>query len=175
METPSRPTTIAQAPGHQRRRGFTLIELMIALVIVAVLAVVALPSFMTQMRKARRAEAITELYRVSQAQERARAVNPTYSSNLGSGAANTIPLNLVATANATSYNMANGYYSVAVTTANTSASRYTLVATATGSMLSDTACRRLEFDMSAGVITYRSYTSAPVENTGTANLRCWNR
>lgn len=41
--------------------GFTLIELMIAVAIVAILAAIAYPSFADQMRKSRRAEAMASI------------------------------------------------------------------------------------------------------------------
>lgn len=65
-----------------KRRGFTLIEIMIVVVIVAVLAVIALPSFMSQVRASRRAEAISTLSQVLQAQERWRANCPCYAGSL---------------------------------------------------------------------------------------------
>ena len=40
-----------------RRRGFTLIEMMIVVVVVAVLAAIALPAYQDQVRKSRRASA----------------------------------------------------------------------------------------------------------------------
>jgi type IV pilus assembly protein PilE len=43
--------------GPSRGRGFTLIEVMIALVVVAILAAIALPSYRDQMRKSTRAQA----------------------------------------------------------------------------------------------------------------------
>ena len=43
--------------GTKRQRAFTLIELMIALVIVAILAAVALPAYREQLRKSARAQA----------------------------------------------------------------------------------------------------------------------
>ena len=43
--------------GSSHKRGFTLIELMIALVIVAILAAVALPAYNDQLRKSVRAQA----------------------------------------------------------------------------------------------------------------------
>lgn len=44
-----------------RQSGFTLIEIMIVVAIVAILAAIALPAFADQMRKGRRAEAVAAL------------------------------------------------------------------------------------------------------------------
>ncbi|MBK7458565.1 MAG: prepilin-type N-terminal cleavage/methylation domain-containing protein [Betaproteobacteria bacterium] len=65
----------ARSFAHARREtasGFTLVELMIAVVIVALLASIALPSFMDSIRKSRRSEAFAALSAVQQAQERWR-------------------------------------------------------------------------------------------------------
>jgi type IV pilus assembly protein PilE len=61
--------------------GFTLIELMIVVVVVAVLSAIALPSFMDSIRKSRRAEAVASISAIEQAQERWRANNTTYAAN----------------------------------------------------------------------------------------------
>ena len=58
--------------------GFTLIELMAVVVVIAILAAIALPAFTEQVRRSRRAEAITLLNQISQEQERWRANNPAY-------------------------------------------------------------------------------------------------
>ncbi|MEP4145677.1 MAG: type IV pilin protein [Halioglobus sp.] len=50
-------------------RGFTLVELMIVLVIVAVLAGIALPAYQDQVRKANRADAQSYLLEVAQKQQ----------------------------------------------------------------------------------------------------------
>ncbi len=180
MHTAATPSALRRA----RRRGFTLIELLVVLVVISVLAIVALPSFMDQWRKGRRAEAVTELYRASQAEERHRASNNAYSSNLGTlGAA---PLNLVqSVAAVTTYTMTSGLYTISVDNTLTTASRYVFTATAAGSMTNDTNCRRLVLDMGdpgpvatpnpPGTIFYRSFNSGGTENLGAANNRCWNR
>lgn len=59
-------------------RGFTLIELMIAVVVVAILAAVALPAYNEQVRQTRRATAKSELAGLVQAKERFHTVNQTY-------------------------------------------------------------------------------------------------
>lgn len=46
---------------HRRAGGFTLIELMVVVAIVAILAAIAIPTFSGQVRKSRRAEAMTTL------------------------------------------------------------------------------------------------------------------
>ncbi|HWY73334.1 MAG TPA: type IV pilin protein [Burkholderiaceae bacterium] len=75
-------------------RGFTLIELMIVVVIVAILAAVALPSYQNSIRKSRRPDAKTALLDLAAREERYYTVNNTYTNvaaNLGYAA---LPVNL---------------------------------------------------------------------------------
>ncbi len=60
------------------QRGFTLIELMIVVVVIAVLAAIAVPNFQEQARKGKRAEATRAIGHYQLALERWRAENPTY-------------------------------------------------------------------------------------------------
>lgn len=62
------------------QRGFTLIELMIVVGVVAVLAAIAVPNFLEQSRKGRRAEAVRAIGEYQLGLERWRAENPTYGS-----------------------------------------------------------------------------------------------
>jgi len=53
-----------------KMRGFTLIEIMIAVAIVAILAAIAVPSYNSQIQKSRRSDATAALTAAASAQER---------------------------------------------------------------------------------------------------------
>src|SRR5688572_19724514 len=59
-------------------RGFTLIELMIVIAVVAILAAIAIPVFTEQMRKSRRAEATRGLSDLQLRQEKWRNSHASY-------------------------------------------------------------------------------------------------
>lgn len=61
-----------------RAAGFTLIELMITVAVVAILATVALPAYQDSVRKSRRAQAKADLVELAQNLERYHTVNNTY-------------------------------------------------------------------------------------------------
>jgi type IV pilus assembly protein PilE len=62
----------------KRQNGFTLIELMIAVVIVGILAKIAIPSYAAYMTKAARTQAKGMMLDISQRQERYYTNNGTY-------------------------------------------------------------------------------------------------
>lgn len=64
--------------GSRRRKGFTLIELMVVVAVVAILAAVALPAYNEQVRKSRRGQAQADLVELAQRAERSHTVNNTY-------------------------------------------------------------------------------------------------
>lgn len=66
-------------------RGFTLIELMVVLAIMAILVAVALPAYNSQVRHSRRTEALQVLQDCALRQERYRADNPTYGTAVQAG------------------------------------------------------------------------------------------
>ena len=70
---------------HAKRSadGFTLIELMIAVAVIALLLAVALPAYNAQVAKGRRAEGKTALLKAMQLQERRYTAEGQYVTDLG--------------------------------------------------------------------------------------------
>lgn len=68
----------------RRARGFTLIELMVVVMVVAILAAIAIPSYLEQSRKGRRADAMRAVSEYQLAMERWRSENPCYGQSGGS-------------------------------------------------------------------------------------------
>jgi type IV pilus assembly protein PilE len=69
-----------------RVQGFTLIELMIVIAIMALLAAIAVPAYQTYVLKGGRADGKAKLLEIMQAQERFFSQNQQYTENLGPGA-----------------------------------------------------------------------------------------
>lgn len=65
-----------------RRRGFTLVEVLVASVVGVILATMAWPAYRTQLQRAGRAEAIEALQRLQAAQERHRETFGRYANDL---------------------------------------------------------------------------------------------
>ena len=122
--------------GHGCERGFTLIEVMIVVAIVAILATIALPSYQESVRKSRRADAVLALQRIQIEQEKFRAECPTYASNVaGTRTCNGLGLTLATSSS-------DGYYTLNLPAVVNATTQYTATATAvTGtSQASDTGC-----------------------------------
>ncbi len=117
----------------KRMKGFTLIELMIVVAIIAILLTIALPAYNDQIRKSRRAQGKTDLTEQSQILERMFTVDRDYSLATGSlcagGGGPTVNSPLSGTA---------WYTIVAVCTkVGTPYTAYTLTATPNGDQLMD--------------------------------------
>ena len=115
------------APSRLRRRtaaGFTLIELMIAVAVVAILASIAYPSYQEQVRKSRRAQAKADLVELTQLAERFRTVNNTYAGFDATGAFF-----------GNSPRTGTAYYTLVM--GDETASAFTLTATPTGAQATD--------------------------------------
>jgi len=154
-----------QPKATRKSGGFTLIELMVTVAIVGILASIAYPSYTSQVRKSRRAEAVAETSRIQQAQERWRANCPQYSGNLP--ASQPAPPNCEATSglNITAASDARYTYTLSVDPIPAiAATSYTLTATAKAgsTQATDTGCNIL-------TVTVRNGTGV----NGPPN--CWSK
>src|SRR5882757_4177035 len=117
-----------------RRKGFTLIELMITIAIVSLLASVALPSFLGSIRKSRRTEARTALLDLAARAERMYSTTNSYLN----GAA-LAPSDLGYTGN-WPITVGSGYYTIDVKPNAPTATTFNFRAAAAGTQLKDTQC-----------------------------------
>ncbi len=67
-----------QRQAAQREGGFTLIEMLVALVVLGILMAVALPNYNSQVTRSRRSDCMGVMLGFAQAMEKYRAVNYTY-------------------------------------------------------------------------------------------------
>ncbi len=134
-----------------RTQGFTLIELMIAVVIIGILFAFAMPSYERSVLRAHRADAQGILLDISAREERFLAQNNSYTLLIS-------PANGLNLGTTTS---SEGYYNLAVAPGGTGniATSYLVTATATGGQTGDTDC------------TIITYSSAGVKSGTTGN--CW--
>jgi type IV pilus assembly protein PilE len=118
-----------RAERGRRRRGFTLIEVMIVVVMIALLAAVALPSYQATIRKGRRAEARAALVTAAQLMERYATEHGA--SGYSTATISTVPGPTVVTKPVTD----NGYYQLSLT--NLAATTFTLRAAPQGAQAAD--------------------------------------
>ena len=167
---PTRPTghatAQANAQASARERGFTLIELMITVVIVGILSALVFPSFMDSIRKSRRSDATQALAAVQQAQERRRANQAAYTTDL----AGALPAGLAMTAGTP-----GGYYTISLPAAD--AAGYTVLAAFVSgkSQENDGACKHLRIRQAGGNLFYGSAATAAGPFDEAAGNRCWVR
>lgn len=147
-----------------KQRGFTLIELMIVVVVIAVLAAIAVPNFLEQSRKGRRAEAVRAMGEYQLAMERWRAECSTFADATackdsdGDGAVETGEGVYPSTPTADNYTMLPG---------SATATGYSITATRAGKMLNDSKCGDFTLTVSNGAIT-KSMSSGDV-------AYCWGQ
>jgi type IV pilus assembly protein PilE len=153
MTTPS--LTPRPAP-RTNTRGFTLIELTIVVAIVAVLGAIAFPSFQGQIRKSRRAEAVSTLSQVQQAQERFRANCPCYAHSITNATSTVCPTVCPGTGSAAGLGIAavaGARYTYALTAPTAAGYTVTATAVAGGSQANDTGCTVITIAVASGVAT----------------------
>lgn len=121
--------------------GFSLIEIMIAILIIAITAVVAVYSYADKVKRGRRMDAVNAILSISLSEERYRSNNTTYGT--------------LAQAWGGVTTSQEGYYTLAIS--NVSATGYTVTATGTGTQTTDTengtSCTTLTLTVSNGTVT----------------------
>lgn len=146
--------TINARQSKRGSHGFTLIEVMITVIIVAVLLAIAVPSYQQSLMKSRRADGMAALLDMAARQERFYAQNSTYTTNITAATG----LNRPATST-------EGHYTLAVTAVTVACPIircYALTATPTGEQAKDELCNVLRLN-SVGV---RSAS-------GSLGAQCW--
>lgn len=143
----------AQA-GTRRAWGFTLIELMIAVAVVAILAAIAYPTYQDSIRKGRRAEGKSALAEAASRQEQYYSDNKSYTNDmtdLGYAASPAVS--------------PDGYYQISATGSPGGGppfTGFTLTAAPQGAQTSDTRC---------GSLTLAS--NGQKSATGPDGAKCW--
>ena len=130
----------------QASRGFTLIEILIALVIVAIVSSFAISSYQKSVLKSNRSAAKATLTKIASGEENWRFTHNSYTATVAS-VSGPIPANV-----STIYS-----FTVAAT-----ASTYSAVATAIGGQLKDTDCT-----------TFSISSTGAQSATGNAASSCW--
>lgn len=134
-----------------RARGFTLIELVITMAIVAILATIAVPAYTDSVRKGKRGQAKTDLAQVAQMMERCYTAANTY--------VGCVPGNVLPAALAVSPSQGTPAYNLALSAV--ARTTYTVTATKTGGQVSDS-CGNLSL----------THTGAKAVSAGTV-ANCW--
>lgn len=140
--------------------GFTLIELMIAVAVVAILTAIALPAYQSSVQKGRRADAMAAISRIQQAQERWRGNNPTYSTSLSALSVTEPPL-----------------YALSISAPDSPATLnngYVIVAEGRNAQANDSQCKRMSVRLVNGNLAYAGCGSCSTFTYATSSP-CFSR
>jgi type IV pilus assembly protein PilE len=128
---------VPKNPAWRKLAGFTLIELMIVVAIVAILSAIAIPAYQKQIMQSRRTSAKTALFDLSGREEKYYAANNYYPASLASaGYAVAAGVTALQVPNSTN----EDYYSVSiavVAAAGATPASYTATATPVGTQKND--------------------------------------
>ena len=136
--------------------GFSLLETMAGLAIMAILATLAYPSFTQALLKARRADAWASLDQIQRAQARHRSLHPDFGT-------------------LADIHWQPGpeqrHYTLRLTRHDESG--YTVLAIAQNAQAADVSCRHLQMDVQGLQMQQKSGRTAELTNDELENQRCW--
>jgi len=135
------------ARGPNRERGFTLVEMLIALAIIGILATVAYPSYQESVRKTRRSDGIAAALAVQVAQEKFRGSCPFYAQSLG--ATNTCGASAALSTVQADTTSREGFYTLSIAANSATGNAYTVVVDPAGAQTADTTCDPMQIAYSA--------------------------
>ena len=169
------------APARSRSRpagppGFTLVELLITLIVMAVITAIAVPSYLGGVRTSRRSDVIAEVARLQQAQERFRAQALGYAADVSSSATG---LRLAPGTSATdTYATPGGFYVIRLGDADATGYTVTAQAVEGSSQADDAGCQCLRLTWRGGSASYSAAAFSGGRCGGFAGAnaaRCWRR
>ena len=142
--------------------GFTLIELMITVAIVAVLASIALPSYQDQIRKTRRTDAMNAVLECAAQQEREYTVRNSYDTTLCAADSDDGHYDITVTVP-----VAAGCTTVIGAVTRNNCFTITATAKAASAQIKDTSCKSFS-------ITHLGVKTA-LDHSNAASLNCWRK
>jgi type IV pilus assembly protein PilE len=148
-------------PAPAAQGGFTLVELMVAVAVVAILATIAAGTYSAQVQKARRTDARSAIMDLAGREEKLFSTTNAYSS---------VPANLGYVGAAFPLNVGSNYYQINVVVpdpaqAALTPTTYIITATPIGPQASDTQCTSLSVNQ-LGVQTFTTAGGGTQQN-------CW--
>jgi type IV pilus assembly protein PilE len=154
-----------QAAAALQQRGFSLIELVVAMLIIAILASIAIPAYSNYVRKAHRTEAKSALLDIASLEERFFSTNNAYSalpSDMGFPVGTTIP-----------FPVGNSYYQITALGATTATAPANSASAGTPATFTITATAVNDQAKDLGCQTYTLTSTGLQTATGSDSANCW--